>query len=79
VFGIQFSVSSSSIMTITLNGQKHEIPGSQPLTALLDSLGMAGKPVVVELNQMALLPKEISSAQVNDGDVIEIVQITAGG
>lgn len=66
-------------MSITLNGQKHELAASQPLTALLESLGMAGKPVVVEHNQVALLPKEIGTATVNAGDVIEIVQITAGG
>ncbi|WP_208300238.1 sulfur carrier protein ThiS [Prosthecobacter fusiformis] len=66
-------------MTITLNGQKREIPASMPLTSLLETLDLAGKPVVVEHNQVALLPKEIPMAQVNDGDVIEIVQITAGG
>lgn len=66
-------------MTITLNGQKHEISAAQPLTALLETLGLIGKPLVVEHNQIALLPKEIGSTQVNDGDVIEIVQITAGG
>jgi sulfur carrier protein len=35
--------------------------------------------VVVEHNQVALLPREIQTATINDGDVIEIVQITAGG
>jgi sulfur carrier protein len=40
---------------------------------------LAGKPVVVEHNQTALLPREIATTVVNDGDVIEIVQITAGG
>ena len=34
---------------------------------------------VVEHNRTALLPREIDSAQVAEGDVIEIVQITAGG
>lgn len=66
-------------MTITLNGQKHELPSSLSLTALLESLDLAGKPVVVEHNRIALLPKEIGTTTVNEGDVIEIVQITAGG
>jgi sulfur carrier protein ThiS len=35
--------------------------------------------VVVEQNQAALLPREVETATVSDGDVIEIVQITAGG
>ena len=66
-------------MTITLNGQKHELSAPQSVRSLLDLVGLAGKPVVVEQNRMALLPREIDSAQVNEGDVIEVVQITAGG
>ena len=66
-------------MTITLNGQKRKFPQTLSLSDLLESLGLTGKPVVVEHNQVALLPKEIPVAQVNEGDVIEIVQITAGG
>lgn len=66
-------------MTITLNGSKREFSAPLTLEQLLENLGLAGRPVVVEHNQVALLPKEIPVAQVNDGDVIEIVQITAGG
>ncbi len=66
-------------MTITLNGQKRELTAPQSVRSLLELVGLAGKPVVVEHNRMALLPREIDSAQLNDGDVIEVVQITAGG
>lgn len=66
-------------MTITLNGLKKDFPAALALTDLLEQLDLAGKPVVVEHNKIALLPKEIFQAQVNDGDVIEIIQITAGG
>lgn len=66
-------------MTITLNGEKRELAAPQSVRSLLSAVGMAGKPVVVEQNHAALLPREIDSAAVNDGDVIEIVQITAGG
>jgi sulfur carrier protein len=66
-------------MTITLNGTKRDFPDALTMTSLLEAVGLAGKPVIVEQNQLALLPKEITSAMINDGDVIEIVQITAGG
>jgi sulfur carrier protein len=66
-------------MTITLNGTKRDFPETMPLPSLLEAVGLAGKPVIVEHNQMALLPREIPQATVRDGDVIEIVQITAGG
>ncbi|HEY1049004.1 MAG TPA: sulfur carrier protein ThiS [Prosthecobacter sp.] len=66
-------------MTIILNGEKRVLEGSQTVRSLLELVGLAGKPVVVEHNRMALLPREIDAATLNDGDVIEVVQITAGG
>lgn len=66
-------------MTITLNGEKRELDGPLPMSRLLETLGLAGRPVVVEHNRTALLPREIDSTRVDEGDVIEIVQITAGG
>lgn len=66
-------------MTVTLNGTKREFPAAMSMAALLESLGLAGRPVVVEQNQVALLPGELSQAVVKDGDVLEVVQITAGG
>jgi len=66
-------------MKITLNGEKREIEGPQTVKSLLEVIGLSGKPVVVEQNQVALLPREIEGAPVNEGDVIEVVQITAGG
>lgn len=66
-------------MQITLNGEKRTFDGAPTISALLETLGLGGKPVVVEQNQAALLPRELETAQVNDGDVIEVVQITAGG
>lgn len=66
-------------MKITLNGEKREFDTAMTVRGLLDVVGLGGKPVVVEQNQTALLPREIETATVSDGDVIEIVQITAGG
>lgn len=66
-------------MQITLNGEKRTFDSSLTVRALLDDLGLGGKPVVVEQNQSALLPRELDTASVSEGDVIEVVQITAGG
>ncbi len=66
-------------MTITLNGQEQEISNATTVGALLEQTGLGGKPVVVEQNKRALFPREIPSAPLADGDVIEIVQVTAGG
>lgn len=66
-------------MKITLNGEKRDVAAPQTVRSLLELVGLGGKPVVVEQNQIALLPREIDGATVNEGDVIEVVQITAGG
>ena len=68
-------------MTLTVNGQSRTFQPGQlsSIADLLALLGLAGKPVVVEHNQIALLPREIADTPVREGDVIEIVQITAGG
>ncbi|MFM2167071.1 MAG: sulfur carrier protein ThiS [Verrucomicrobiota bacterium] len=66
-------------MQIILNGEKRAFDAPLTIRGLLETLGLRGKPVVVEQNQAALLPRELDTAVVADGDVIEVVQITAGG
>jgi sulfur carrier protein len=66
-------------MEITLNGQAHELPGPTTLAALLESLGLAGKPVVAELNRDAVLPRHFPETRIQAGDSIEIITLAAGG
>ena len=65
-------------MMITLNGKKLEST-SATIAELLKSIGLGDRPVVVEHNQRALLPREHAQTALSEGDVIEVVQITAGG
>ena len=66
-------------MRLTINGEPREMTDTQTVRHLLQHLGFGEKPVVVEINQRALFPREISDTLLHDGDVIEVVQITAGG
>ena len=81
--GIPFARSrftaQKNVMTITLNGQKRDAGDATTIGELLAQIGLGGKPVVVEHNQRALFPREIAMAAVSEGDVIEVVQVTAGG
>jgi sulfur carrier protein len=65
-------------MTITLNGKKHDTAAAT-IRDLLQSIDLADRPVVVEHNQRALLPREHAQTAVSEGDMVEVVQITAGG
>lgn len=66
-------------MQITLNGQTHPIEAETTLTHLLETLNLSGKPVVAELNEQAVLPRDFPTTPIRAGDKLEIVALAAGG
>ncbi len=66
-------------MRLVINGTPQDFSQLSTVQDLLNELGFGEKPVVVELNQRALFPREVATTTVAEGDVIEVVQITAGG
>ena len=67
-------------MTITLNGQSRAFDADHlTVDGLLVEVGLAGKPVVVEVDREAVFPADYDSTGVHDGASIEIVTIAAGG
>jgi sulfur carrier protein len=66
-------------MEITINGTSRTIEAGSTVGMLLEHLGLAGKPVVVELNQHALFSREFTAMIIPDAAVIEIVTLAAGG
>ena len=67
-------------MKITLNGKANEeFDAPFSVTDLLEKLGLTGQPVLVELNEVALRPREFDEARVDDGAQLEIIRVAAGG
>lgn len=67
-------------MKLTINGEPWSFESDDPtLTSLLTQIGLAGKPVVVELNHDAVLPGDHTTTSLKEGDTLEIVTIAAGG
>jgi sulfur carrier protein len=66
-------------MTIILNGVPHPLPQEISVERLLETLGLAGKPVVVELDGRAVFPREHGQTSVRPGARVEIVTLAAGG
>lgn len=66
-------------MKITLNGKLQEIEKNLTIEEFLNELGFAGKPVVVEHNKDAIFPRDYRETLVQDGDLLEIISIAAGG
>jgi len=66
-------------MKIILNGKDHPLDKVINVETLLTSIGLAGKPVIVELNKKALFPREYADSNLQDNDQLEIITIAAGG
>jgi len=66
-------------MQILINGQPHPLPAPLTVAALIESLGLAGRRLAVEVNQ-AIVPKSAHAThELRDGDRVELVQAMGGG
>ncbi|MGA3295101.1 MAG: sulfur carrier protein ThiS [Candidatus Acidiferrales bacterium] len=66
-------------MTVTINGERREIPDGLNVTALLEHLGMATDRVAIERNLDILPRARWRETQVQSNDSFEIVQFVGGG
>jgi len=66
-------------MKIYLNGNSQEIDEPMTVLVLLKALGLADQPVVVELDEKAIFPRDFVSAMVSEDSKVEIVRLAAGG
>ena len=64
---------------ITVNGTPRPLEHPCTLEQLIVSLGLAGQPVVAELNEQAVFPRDYAATTVDPGARIEIVTLAAGG
>lgn len=66
-------------MVITLNGEKHELPGPLTVGELLVQLAIDARRVAVELNLTVLKRATFDTTVVGEGDHVEIVNFVGGG
>ena len=67
-------------MIITINGETTDKYFDRVnIESLLKQLDLSSSQTIVELNKVALKKKDYSETFITDGDIIEIVQIAAGG
>ena len=66
-------------ISIELNGDRQAAPAGMTLPALLASLGLPPRGVLVEHNGTALLRDEWPNVRLADGDRLEILRVVAGG
>jgi sulfur carrier protein len=66
-------------ISIRVNGDAREVPEGLTVLALLESLGVKAPRVVVEHNMRILRGDDFASAQIADGDELEVLQFVGGG
>ena len=66
-------------MSVTINGEPHDIPPGLTLTALIAHLGLTDGPVAIERNREVVPRAEHGRVVVEAGDVLEIVHFVGGG
>lgn len=67
------------MIKVQLNGEAREVFDGQPLTELLDALGLPPSTLLVEHNGRALLRAEWAEVRLAAGDRVEILRVVAGG
>jgi thiamine biosynthesis protein ThiS len=66
-------------MTITLNGDPHELQAPLSVSALLAQLEIDARRVAVELNLTVVKKAAYDSSVIGEGDEVEIVNFVGGG
>ncbi|MEI6241215.1 MAG: sulfur carrier protein ThiS [Planctomycetia bacterium] len=70
---------TTASLTITVNGEP--FPAAPGATALdvVESLGLTGRPIAVEVNEAVVPRARLSACMLKAGDRLEIVTLVGGG
>jgi len=66
-------------MTVTVNGERREVPDGLSVAALLNHIGMSGDRVAIERNLDILPRAQWQETQIQPNDIFEIVHFVGGG
>jgi thiamine biosynthesis protein ThiS len=66
-------------VTITLNGDPHELAGPLTVSELLDALEIDPRRVAIEYNLVVLKRTAFDQTTISAGDQLEIVNFVGGG
>jgi len=64
---------------LTVNGEAYEAEQAESVTALLEEMGIGGRPVVVVLNDEVIPASSRSGCCLREGDRVELFRFVGGG
>ena len=73
------AAATTARVAIVVNGESMTVPAALPVTALLEQLGLAGRPLAVEINRQVVPRRQLGDHRLAAGDAVEIVTLVGGG
>ena len=64
---------------LTINGEERQFPAGTTALAVVQALGLEGRPVAVEVNERVVPRAELERCMLSDGDRLEVVTLVGGG
>jgi sulfur carrier protein len=74
-----FLFSEEMGVKLIVNGEAYEAKQSESVTALLEEMGIGGRPVVVVLNDDVIPASSRSTCGLEEGDCVELFRLVGGG
>jgi len=72
-------VSEESRVNLIVNGEAYVAKQPESVAALLEEMGIGGRPVVVVLNDEVVPASSRSACRLRDGDCVELFRLVGGG
>jgi thiamine biosynthesis protein ThiS len=75
----RFFISEEIDVNLIVNGEAYEAGQHASVTALLEEMGIGGRPVVVVLNDEVVPASSRGSCGLREGDRVELFRLVGGG
>ena len=66
-------------MKLTVNGEAYDAKRPESVAALLEEMGIGGRPVVVVLNDEVIPASSRSTCGLREGDCVDLFRLVGGG
>ena len=70
---------SGPAVGIVVNGERRAVEEGASALDVVVELGLADRPVAVEVNERVVPRRELAARLLRDGDILEIVTLVGGG
>ena len=66
-------------ITVIVNGESRAVPTGSTASDLVEALGLAGRPLAVEVNEEVVPRVRLADCRLQPGDRLELVTLVGGG